>query len=158
MNINTVARAIADLNGGVILATVDIAVQPEKVFQALSTEETLSWWGDDHCRTTEWDADVRVGGAWRAGGVLADGSPYSVQGQYLEVDPPRKLVFTWLADWDNVGFPTTVSYFLEPISGGTRLTLRHEGFGENRSSCESYASGWERVLGMLAAYRQVSPI
>jgi uncharacterized protein YndB with AHSA1/START domain len=44
---------------------------------------------------TKWTADVRKGGAWRSEGVGDhDGSSYNVSGEYLEVDPSRRLVFT----------------------------------------------------------------
>ena len=53
--------------------------------------------------------------------------PYVIEGEFLEVDPPRKLVHTW----HSVGAPsapTTVTYALEPLDGATRITLRHSGF------------------------------
>jgi uncharacterized protein YndB with AHSA1/START domain len=152
MSKHLVPRAVADLFGGLILATVDIDVSPERVFRALSSEEILQWWGDSTLyRTTKWTADVRVGGAWRADGKAADGSPYCVYGEYLEVDPPNRLVQTWKPDWDP-GAATRVTYRLEPRDGGTRLTVRHEGFGDQRQSCEGHAMGWERVLQWLVTH------
>ncbi|MGB7630001.1 MAG: SRPBCC domain-containing protein, partial [Candidatus Deferrimicrobium sp.] len=61
--------------------------------------------------------------AWCTEGVGADGQPFSVGGEFVEVDPPRKLVQTWRADWDG-GNVTTITYRLEPIAGGTRLRRR----------------------------------
>ena len=147
------ARSVADLTAGVILASVEIAAPPERVFRALTDpEELIRWWGSpDTYRTEEWTADLRVGGHWRARGHGADGRPFSVQGEFLKIDPPRQLVQTWAPDWEG-GFVTTITYRLEPLTGGTRLTLRHEGFGEHREACQSHAQGWERVLGWLNAY------
>jgi uncharacterized protein YndB with AHSA1/START domain len=144
------ARAIADIAEGTILATVDIAAKPERVFRALTTAaDIMRWWGaDDVYRTTNWTADFRVGGTWRAEGRGADGKPFSVAGEFLEIDPPRKLVQTWRPDWAG-GHETTVTYRLEPTPEGTRLTLRHEGFKEHPESCGGHTSGWERVLGWL---------
>jgi uncharacterized protein YndB with AHSA1/START domain/uncharacterized protein YciI len=151
------ARAIADLTAGSILATVDIAASPERVFRALASEDIVRWWGsDDMYRTTAWTGDVRVGGAWRSSGVAADGSEFSVGGEYLEVDPPRRLVHTWKPSWDEVG-ATTVTYTLAAIDGGTRLTLRHDGFGDNAASCDGHAHGWERVLGWLDGFASGPP-
>jgi uncharacterized protein YndB with AHSA1/START domain len=146
-------RAVADVSVGMIIATVDIRVPPERVFAALSTDEVVAWWGDEAMyHTTSWHSDVRVGGSWRAGGVAADGTPYAVHGEYLEVDPPRKLVQTWQPDWDK-GRATQLTYLLEPIEGGTRLTVRHEGFGQDQhESCRDHGDGWERVLGWLRQY------
>jgi uncharacterized protein YndB with AHSA1/START domain len=146
------ARAVADLSAGSILATVEIAAPPERVFQAMTTgEEIVRWWGSDGAyRTTAWKVDLRAGGTWRADGKGADGQTFSVGGRILEVDPPRKLVQTWKSDWDP-GPETTVSFRFEAIDGGTRLTLRHEGFVEP-ASCESHAEGWQQILGWLVAH------
>ena len=153
MTNRSVPRAIADLSGGLILATVDIDVPPERVFKALSSDEITQWWGDAQIyRTTGWTADVRVGGSWRADGQAADGSAFSVGGEYLEVEPPRLLVQTWKPDWAP-GPATRVSYLLEPIGAGTRVTVRHEGFTD-RAACESHSAGWERVLQWLATFCQ----
>lgn len=142
-------RAVADLSDGLILATVEIAAPAEQVFRALASEEIVNWWGSaETYRTTKWTGDLRVGGAWRTEGVGADGQPFSVGGEFVEIDPPRKLVQTWRADWDG-GNVTTITYRLEPIAGGTRLTLRHEGFAGRADSCARHTEGWERVLSWL---------
>jgi uncharacterized protein YndB with AHSA1/START domain len=146
------ARALADVGAGLILATVQMAASPERVFRALSDpRELMEWWGSpDSYRAHRWDSDFRVGGAWRVEGKSVDGRPYSVGGRFLEIDPPRKLVQTWLPDWDKATPETTITYTLDAIPGGTRLTMRHEGFGQATESCSSHAKGWERVLGWLA--------
>jgi uncharacterized protein YndB with AHSA1/START domain/uncharacterized protein YciI len=146
------ARAVADVTKGLILATVEIAVPPERVFSALTTEEVTKWWGsDEEYRTTEWSADVKVGGRWRANGRDVSGAPFTVGGEYLEVDPPKKLVQTWVAPWDG-GNVTTLTYLLEPTDTGTRVTLRHEGFADRVEACRGHTRGWERVFGWLAQY------
>lgn len=143
------ARAIADVEDGSILATVTIASSPDRVFRALTSEEVVAWWGSDETyRTTAYSADLVEGGEWRAEGRNGDGSPYEVRGNFLEIDPPRKLVQTWRADWDG-GEPTTLTWLLEATDGGTRLTLRHVGFKGRPDSCRGHAAGWEMVLGWL---------
>ncbi|HMJ12610.1 MAG TPA: SRPBCC domain-containing protein [Polyangiaceae bacterium] len=145
------ARAVADLHGGTILATVDIAAPAERVFRALTTDEAVQWWGSDEAyRTTAWESDLRVGGVWRATGVDKDGKPFSVRGSYVEIDAPRRLVQTWEPDWDS-GI-TRVTYLLDPTSTGTRVTLRHEGFGTRTEACAGHGAGWEQVLGWLHAH------
>jgi len=149
---NRKARVVADLSQGTILGTVDIAAAPERVFRALTSDEVTKWWGSPETyRTSEWTADVRRGGKWRARGVGSDGKPFSVGGEYLEVDPPRKLVQTWIADWDG-NHGTTLTYRLDAIEGGTRVTLWHEGFGGRADSCARHSAGWEMVLGWLAKH------
>lgn len=68
-----VARAVADVTGGTIIATVEIAAPPERVFAAISTDEITKWWGSPATyQTTEWTAELRVGGRWRSRGRSAD--------------------------------------------------------------------------------------
>jgi uncharacterized protein YndB with AHSA1/START domain len=145
-------RAVADVDQGRILASVEIAAPADRVFRALASQEITEWWGSPELyRTTGWTGDLRPGGHWRADGVGADGHAFSVEGEFVEVDPPRKLVQTWRAAWDG-GHETTITYRLEAIEGGTRLTLRHDGFAERADSCRGHAEGWERVLGWLTKY------
>ena len=149
----SIPRAVADVNAGTVIATVEIAAPPDRVFQALTTgEELVRWWGsDDLYRTTRWDVDLRPGGTWRAEGRGRDGKPFSVGGRILEVDRPRSLVQTWKADWD-AGNETTITFRFDAIEGGTRVTLRHEGFAGRPESCEGHSNGWQRVLRWLVAY------
>jgi uncharacterized protein YndB with AHSA1/START domain len=143
-------RAVADLSEGTILAVVEIAAPPERVFRALTDPgEITRWWGSETTyRTTHHEADLKVGGRWKSTGRGADGTAFNVGGKFLEIDAPRKLVMTWVADWDG-GNPTQVTYRLEPVEGGTRLTVRHEGFAGRPESCAGHADGWELVLSWL---------
>lgn len=152
----TKARAIADIHAGLVLATVDIKAPVEKVFAALNDPAQLpQWWGQaDLYQTTSLNADLREGGAWQTAGKGADGSEFTVGGIYKVVQPPHRIDFTWKPTWEV--FETLVSYNLQAIEGGTRLTLRHTGFGDQAGSCDSHATGWTRVLDWLATY--VEPV
>src|SRR5262245_59882349 len=139
---NSRARAIADVSEGTIIAAVEMEAPPERVFRALSSKEISEWWGSPAVyQTTEGSGELRVGGRWRAVGRGADGHDFSVEGEFLEIDPPRKLVQTWKPSWDSGG-ATKVTYRLEAIEGGTRLVLRHEGFAD-ADSCRNHSGGWE---------------
>lgn len=145
---NTSARAVADLAQGQILATVNLAADPERVFRALASKEITEWWVRPGVfDTREWTGDVQVGGAWRASGMTR-GQPYVQGGRFLEIDSPRRLVHTW----DGIGTPgepSTVTYVLEPLDGKTRVTLRHSGF-VSRDVCHAFAIGWETSFERLA--------
>src|SRR5205809_540593 len=83
---------------------------------SLASEEIARWWGsDDLYRVKKWTGDVRVGGKWKSEGLGSDGKPFSVSGEFLEIDAPRKLVHTWLQDWDPMKNVTTVAYRLDAI-------------------------------------------
>ena len=148
------ARAVTD--GVTILATVDVDMPPDRVFRALNTDEVEHWWGSaDTYRMTEWRSDLRVGGRWSVVVRGADGSTLPAGGEFLEIDAPRKIVFTRKYEWE---FPqlgrreTTVTYHFDPIATGTRITVRHDGFDGLSGPADQHAEGWERVLGWLEAY------
>jgi len=142
------ARAVADLADGFILASVQVAAPPTRVFQALASTEVCQWWVRPGVfDTREWTGEVRVGGRWRACG-LARGRPYTLEGEFREVDPPRKLVHTWQGA-GTPGTPTVVTHLLEPVHDGTRITLRHSGFVAPEV-CTNTCIGWETSLERLA--------
>ncbi len=145
------ARAVADLSDGNILASVEIAAPAQRVFQAISSAEIASWWGKPGAfDTREWKGDVRLGGRWWATGFRVDGAPWTLEGEFLEVDPPRRLAHTWQTP-GSPGIPSVVTYALEAIEGGTRLTLRHTGVLQP-DACMGACMGWESCLIHLAMH------
>ncbi|MDH7795551.1 MULTISPECIES: SRPBCC domain-containing protein [unclassified Beijerinckia] len=142
------ARAVADISEGLIVASVEIAAPPERVFQALTTSEVCQWWVRPGVMDTrEWSGDVRVGGRWQASGI-GNGRPYVIEGEYLEIGPPRKLVHTW-QPVGAPGQPSTVTYLLEPTSQGTKITLRHAGIAVP-AICTNTGIAWETSFARLA--------
>jgi uncharacterized protein YndB with AHSA1/START domain len=157
MKAKNAARAVADVTQGMVLATVDIAASPERVFKAISSSEIAKWWGTPELyRVTEWTGELKPGGRFKSSGVGADGMPFAVEGEFLEIDPPRRLVHTWQPGWEP-GPPTTVTYRLEALDGGTRVTVRHDGFGDRAESCKSHGDGWVRVMGWLTGFVAPAP-
>lgn len=141
------ARAVADLSEGLILATVEVKAPPERTFSALTGDEVPAWWVRPGVfDTREWSGDVRPGGRWRASG-LGRGNPYVLEGEFLEVDPPRRLVHTWQGA--GAAGPSTITYELEPVEGGTRITLRQTGI-KPRPTCAATCLGWETSFEELA--------
>src|SRR5262245_39610849 len=111
---NAGARAVADPANGQILAYVEIAAEPKRVFRALTSREITAWWVRPGVfDTQEWSGDVRVGGRWRAAG-MSRGQPYVQEGQFLEIESPHKIVHTWEGA-GKPGAPSTVTYLLEPF-------------------------------------------
>jgi uncharacterized protein YndB with AHSA1/START domain len=81
--------------GGTIIATAEIATPPERIFQALTTNEVERWWGHpDFYRQTGWKADLRVRGQWSVTVRFADGTTNGGSGEFAEIDAPRKIVMT----------------------------------------------------------------
>src|ERR1700742_2377225 len=79
------------------------AAPRDLVFRMWTEEKHLAaWWGPRHFTTPECHADARPGGkiALRMSGLGFD-SP--MDGEYIEIDPPKRLVFTSLAMKDAAG-------------------------------------------------------
>ena len=148
-------RPIADGPRRMIIATAEIPAQPDRVFQALTTNEVERWWGHpDYYRQTDWQADLRVCGQWRVTVRFLDGTTNCGSGAFAEIDAPRKIVMTQRFDEHPLlgSREATITYRLEPIDGGTRLTVRDEGLVGGSAAAYGHAEHWERVLGWLAAH------
>jgi uncharacterized protein YndB with AHSA1/START domain len=91
--------------------------------------------------------DPRPGGTLR---IEANGRDV-VLGEYVEVDPPRRVVFTWGFDGATpivAAGSTRVEVTLEPDGDGTLVTLHHHGLeGPTR---DAHAGGWAHYLVRLA--------
>jgi len=135
-----------------IQAEVLIAAPPERVFQALvEPQQVVQWWGQAgiyHC--TEFSSDLRVGGKWRGAGVGGQSDPFTVSGEYLEIDSPRVLTYSWVASWTG-DVKTTVRWELEPVEQGTLVRLTHSGLAAHPEIAQAY-QGWPRMLGWLQAF------
>jgi uncharacterized protein YndB with AHSA1/START domain len=144
-----------------ILAEIFIAAPPERIFAAITDPAQMPlWWGQQGMyRITEWKNELRRGGKWSSVGVSVDGSSFRVDGEYLEVDPPRRLVHTWIANWTGP-LKTVVHWHLDPHfdpvarKTGTLVKIRHQGFAANPPAAASHTEGWKRVLGWLEGYME----
>jgi uncharacterized protein YndB with AHSA1/START domain len=120
--------------------TVDLPVSPEAAFELLTDPERLRRW-----QVVSAYVDLRAGGEYRwtviPGQVAA--------GTYRELEPGRRIVFGW--GWEgNPDLPpdsSTVTVTIEPVAGGSRVTLVHEGLTGPQEA--THAEGWEHYLGRL---------
>jgi uncharacterized protein YndB with AHSA1/START domain len=122
-------------------ASIDIEAAPEVVFAHLvEAERMLSWMGQH--------AELRPvpGGAFA---VDMDGA--LIRGEYLEVDPPHKVVISWgMAGVDDLPpGASRVEFTLTAIANGTRLHLLHTGLPDTRA--RTHGAGWANYLSRLRA-------
>jgi uncharacterized protein YndB with AHSA1/START domain len=119
------------------------------VWRMWTTNEGLMQWGaPPPLRTVGGHADVRVGGTFEGPMVTPEGETYTPYGEYLEVAPMRRLVFTHA--WrDNPAPPTTCTVELEPAGKGTRMRFRQSGF-DSREERAGHEEGWTDCFGILA--------
>jgi uncharacterized protein YndB with AHSA1/START domain len=162
----SMATATITPDQNTVVAEIFIAAPPARVFQAISDpSQSQRWWGQEGLyRITKAVADVRPGGKWRSDGVGANGQSFYVEGEYLEVDPPRLLVHTWVGSYSGP-LKTIVRWELEPHSvhglhpsgpkksgTGTLVRVRQEGFAGKPGLAKDHGEGWKRVLGWLEAF------
>ncbi|HEY7131463.1 MAG TPA: SRPBCC domain-containing protein [Candidatus Limnocylindrales bacterium] len=95
----------------------------ELVWDVITNPDRIGrWWGRHHTVTIVEEQDVRVGGRWRYVSRAPDRADVPFKGEFLELDPPARLVYTFTVDIpgmsDVVGVITTT---LEDVDGQTRL-------------------------------------
>ena len=125
---------------------VFIKATPEQVWEGITNPDFTQ----QYFYGTRADFDLRPGGAYRG---LGDGDAVLVEGEVIEVDPPRKLVQTWHAMYDP-GLAdeqaSRVTWEIEPQDGGySLLTVAHDHLEASPKTAESVAGGWMFVLSGL---------
>ena len=128
-----------------------IKAPPARVWAAITQPaQMLLWWGPDAGPTLRAEADVRPGGRFSILFRLLNGAEHNPTGVYREVVPDRRLVFTW--EWP--GMPereSLVTFRLEPLDGGTELTLIHAHLPDEAAR-KSHEEGWSGLLDKLSVF------
>ncbi len=116
-----------------------IKTTPERLWQALtSPKETPAYYFGSAVRS-----DWSVGAPLQY--VLPDGR-VMVDGEVLEIDPPRKLVSTFVPRFREGAAPSRVAFEIEPMGEVCKLTLTHWGLGEADGDIHT---GWAKILNSL---------
>ena len=119
-----------------------IAARPETVWEFLvDPEKAVRWMGQAA------SFDLRPGGSYRLDVIPG----HTAAGEFVELDPPRRLVYTW--GWE-AGGPvppgsTTIEFELVPSGEGTLLRFSHRGLPDAEAAA-SHAHGWDHYLARLA--------
>ena len=130
----------------VVEREVRIAARPETVFEFFTDPEKMVLW-----KGREADLDPQPGGIYR----VEMGDQIVARGQYVEIDAPSRVVFTW--GWEGQESPgpqgvpprsSRVEVTLEPDGEGTLVRLRH--FDLPEETRQLHGEGWDLYLGRLA--------
>jgi uncharacterized protein YndB with AHSA1/START domain len=120
-----------------------IAASPETVWALLvDPEKAQAWMG-----MQSW-SDPKPGGLYRVEVIPGN----IARGEYVELDPPNRLVFTWGWEAEDNSVPagsSTVEFELEADGTGTRLRFVHSNL-PSAEAAGSHAHGWDHYFARLA--------
>ena len=126
----------------VVEVQVRLQATPDVVFPYLTQADRYARW-----QGVRAELDARPGGVFR---VWMDADTVA-SGEYVEVEPQRRVVFTWGWEGSEAVPPgsTTVEIDLEPDGDATTLTLRHSGLPDGESAA-MHEEGWRLFTSRLA--------
>ena len=138
---------------------VYIKATPERIWDAITKPE----WTEKYGYTGLADYDLKVGGKHRTrptqGFIDAGFTSDLVDGEVLEVDPPRKLVQSMTALWsDDVKAEGTsrVTWEIEPVGDSCRLVVTHDQMRDGAND-ELYG-GWPMILSGLKTWLETGEV
>lgn len=124
-----------------------IRTTPERLWDAITDEETRASFHFGNRIRSDWSAGSR----YELGNPHVDGP--LIEGENLEVDPPRRLVQSFTALWgDDVKAEGTsrVTWEIEPVGDSCRLTLVHDQLPEGAN--DQIYGGWPQILSGLKTW------
>ena len=126
----------------------------DRVYAACTDPAQLrQWFGPEKVQTRNLIADARVGGKFRWDLTNSEGEKMTCLGEYRELQPGKKIVFTWQwdddEDWANHTSVVTVE--LSDRDSGTELRLIHEQL-PNEQSRDGHTGGWNSALDKLEKF------
>ncbi|MGA9528999.1 MAG: SRPBCC domain-containing protein [Terriglobales bacterium] len=154
-------RVVVTDDQDALACEIEIAVPPARVFEALTNQsELVRWFTGATCPVKFWKMDARKGGTYsyatEKGNSQVNGiSVFECQGEILEFDPPRLLVYTWIANWhvDNQR-KTVVRWDLTPTAAGTHVKVTHSGLAQEPAARKDYSGGWPGVMEKLKVFAE----
>ena len=130
-----------------------VEASPQRVFEAMTDpEQVAQWWGPEGFTCPEVILDARLGGAYRIAMQPPEGELFHLAGEYLEVQPPTRLAYTFR--WeppDPDDRQTVVRVALHARDGATEVALIHGPFA-TEARRELHKAGWTDTLARLASH------
>lgn len=123
-----------------------LSARIDEVYAAWTDPAFMCRWFSPTGRA-EVEVDVRVGGSLRVV-MLGDGMRIDHTGEYLVVEPPRRLIFTWNSPYTG-SESSIVTVVLTPRGERTHLALSHDRLPQETT--ESHEGGWTSIVAHLAA-------
>lgn len=119
---------------------------PALVWRAFTDPNALTSWFWPARLAPRVQAEPRVGGRYRIASAVARSVSTAVSGEYLAVEEPATLAFTWC--WEGGEATSRVTVSLAEADDGTELTIEHDGFADEEDR-DAQARGWRDCLDRL---------
>jgi uncharacterized protein YndB with AHSA1/START domain len=118
----------------------------ERVFAAwLDPASLAQWMRPSQMTDATAEVDPRVGGKFRI--VMVQGTQkYAHTGEYLAIEPPSLLSFTWISNATDHK-PTVVTIEFHERGTGTELVLTHRRLGPK--AVDAHREGWTDIMRLL---------
>jgi uncharacterized protein YndB with AHSA1/START domain len=130
-----------------------VAATPERLFDAWTrAEEVRQWWGPENVKCVAAEVDLRVGGAYRIANELPDGAVLWISGEFLCIERPHRLEYTWRVGPAD-GPVERVSVQFVPSGARTEVIVTHARIADERTR-KRHEQGWEGCLAGLEDYLQ----
>jgi uncharacterized protein YndB with AHSA1/START domain len=154
MDVVAVRRPIVVPEERVLVITRIFDAPRELVFRAWTDPEHVrNWWGPKDYPAVHLTMDVRPGGRWRNCLRSTETGEHLWQGgEFREVVPPERLVFTFA--WDEEGergLETLVTVTFAELDGKTLMTFRHEPF-RSVEERDGHRGGWTSTFDRLVEH------
>ena len=118
----------------------------EELFEAFTNPEIMSkWFYPEEDMSAEVTNTFRVGGGYVLKMHCKNGEIYTHVGEYMEIVPPEKLVFTWNSDFVQ---NTVVTITFSGVDSGTEVTISHDLLPAGEMT-ENHRKGWGGCLNRL---------
>lgn len=137
----------------VAIAVQTFKVAPQRVYDAILAPDMVARWMFGPLLREETilhiHSDLRIGGEFSYKVRRGDNEIDHV-GKFLELDPPKRIVFTWGIVGESADDPSHVIIDITPTAEGCSVRLMHE-MDEQWADYVDIARGaWEKMLGILA--------
>ena len=140
--------------GVVLVVRRTFRASAERLFAAWTQAEHLcAWWGPKPVTCSEAEVDLRVGGRYRIVNALPDGTMVTIVGEFQEIEPPSKLVYTWRMGLGEESSLVTVRF--DQRGAETEVTIAHDQI-PSEPVRDSHEMGWIGCLDGLELYLRVA--
>ena len=123
---------------------------PAAVFRAFTVPEELSkWWGPEGFTVPSLEFDARVGGSYRIEMQPPDGDAFYLTGEFLAIEPPTRLAYTFVwEDPDPDDNETVAELSFRDLGESTEVTLVQGPF-KTEARRELHRNGWTDCFDRL---------